>query len=80
MEKVHKVIKALLKPQIDMNTELKKAKNGFEKYFFKLMIKRIIQLLVKPCKMWENKLVTTEKIKNYFVSELNYQTIFFSEN
>ena len=38
-KKVHKVIKfnqnAWLKPYIDMNNDLKKAKNDLEKYFFK---------------------------------------------
>ena len=42
MKKVHRVIKLnqkdWLKPDIDMNINLRqKAKNNFEKYFFKLM-------------------------------------------
>ena len=42
MKKVHELItftqNAWLKPNIDMNKDLrKKAKNDFEKYFFKLM-------------------------------------------
>ena len=42
MKKVHRVIEfnenAWLKPYIDMNSDVrKKAKNDFEKYFFKLM-------------------------------------------
>ena len=42
LKKVHRIIKfnqkAWFKPYIDMNTDLtKKAKNNFEKYFFKLI-------------------------------------------
>ena len=41
LKNVHRVIKfnqnAWLKPYIYMNADLKKAKNDFEKYFFKLM-------------------------------------------
>ena len=41
LKKVHRVIKfnrnAWLNPYIDMNTDLKKAKNDFERDFFKLM-------------------------------------------
>ena len=40
LKKVQKVItfiqNAWLKPYVDMNRDLKKAKNNFEKYFFKL--------------------------------------------
>ena len=56
LEKVHRVIKfnqnIWQKAYIDMNTELrKKAKNDFEKYFFKLMNKVVLE---KLWKMWEN--------------------------
>ena len=48
LKKVYRVIKfyqnAWLKPYIDMNTYLRrKAKNDFEKYFFKLMNDAVIE-------------------------------------
>ena len=65
-KKVHKVIKfnkkSWLKPYINMNTELrKKAKKGFEKYFFKLMNNALFGK-------------TTENLKNYRDSNL-YQIV-----
>ena len=70
LKNVHRVIKfnqkALLKPYIEMNTDLRKAaKNDFEKDIRKHS---------------DIKLVTTEKRRNYLVSEPNYHTTkFFTE-
>ena len=60
----------------------KKKKNEFENFFFKLMNNLVF------CKTIENvrkhrdiKLLTTEKRRNYLVSEPNYHTTkFFYEN
>ena len=79
-KKMHRAIKfnqkACLKPLIDINTELrKKAKNHFEKDFFKLMnnagFGKNMQNVGKHRYI---KLVTTEKRRKYLVSQPNYHT------
>ena len=84
---VHKVIKfnqnAWLKPYIDINANLrKKAKNDFEKDFFKLMSNAVFGKTMENVRKKINiKLVTKERRRNYLVSESNYHTtIFFTEN
>ena len=64
------------KPYIDMNTVLKKkAKNDFEKYFFKLMNKAVFGKTMENLKKHRDiKFVATEKGRNYQVSEPNYHT------
>ena len=65
-----------------MNTKLrKKSKNDFEKDFFKLINKVTRKTMENERKCRNTKLVTTEKRRDYFVSQPNYQTTkFFTEN
>ena len=87
LKKVHKVIQfyqeAWLKPYIDMNNELrKKAKNDFEKDFFKLMNNAVFGKTMENVRKHRDiKLLTTDKRRNQLVPEPNYHTIkCFSEN
>ena len=71
-----------LKSCIDINTDLrKKGENDFEKDFFKLMNNAVFgKSMENVRKHRDNKLVTTERRRNYLVSELNYHTKkFFTE-
>ena len=66
-----------------MNTKLRqKAKHNFEKSFFKLMNNAIFEKTMENMRKYRNiELVTTERRKNYLVSEENYHTIkLFTEN
>ena len=80
LKKVHRVIQfnqeAWLKPYIDMNTELrKKAKNDFEKEFFKLMNNVVFWKTMKNVRKHRDiKFVTTDKRRNQLVTEPNYHT------
>ena len=66
-----------------MNTGLrKKAKNDFEKDSFKLMNNVVFRKTMENVrKHTDTKLVTTERRRNYLVSEPNFHTkTFFTEN
>ena len=81
-KKNHRVIQfnqnSWLKPYIDTNTNLKKAKNGFEKDFFKLMNNEVFGKTMEHLRKDRDiELVTTERRKNYLVSEPNYHTTKF---
>ena len=86
MTKVHRVIKfnqiAWLELYIDMNTDLrKKAKNDFEKDFFKFMNDAVFGKAMENVRKHRDiKLITAERRRNYLVSEANYHTTkFFTE-
>ena len=74
---------ALLDSYIDMNNKLrKKAKSNSEKDFFKLMNHAVFQKTKENVRKNKNiKLVSTERGRNYLVSEPNYHiTKFFTES
>ena len=86
LKKLHKINKfrqkAWLKSHITMNTDQrKKAKNDFEKDFFKLMTNAVFRKTMENVRKHRDiKLVTTERRRNYLVSEPNYGTAkFFTE-
>ena len=86
LKKVHRVIlfnqEAWLKSYIDINTELrKKAKNTFEKDFFRLMNNAVFGRTTENVRKHRDiKLVKTDKRRNQLVSEPNYHTTkWFSE-
>ena len=64
---------AWVKQYIDVNADLqKKAKNDFERDFFKLMNNAVFRKTMKNMKKHRDiKLVTTEGKRNYLVSERN---------
>ena len=80
LKKVHRLIQFYqeewLKPYIDMNTELrKKAKNDFEKDFFKFMNNAVFGKTMENVRKHRDiELVTTDKRINRLVSEPNYYT------
>ena len=66
-----------------MNTDLrKKAKNDFKNDFFKLMNDAVFEKTMENGRKHRDiKLVTTERRRNYFMSESNDNTrTFFTEN
>ena len=80
LRKVHRIIqfnqKDRLQPYIDMNTELrKKAKNEFQKDFFKLMNNSVFGKTMENVRIHRDiNLVTTDEKRNKLVSEPNYHT------
>ena len=87
LKKVYRVIifnqKAWLKLYIDMITKLRqKAKNNFEKDFFRLMNNAAFGKTMENVRKHRNiKLIITGRRRYYLVSEPNYHTTkFFTEN
>ena len=87
MKKVHRVYKvnqnAWLKPCINMNLHLKKkAKDDFEKDFFKWMNNAVFGKTMENVRKHRDfKLVITERRRNYLVSQPNcHTTKFLTEN
>ena len=87
LKRVHRVIqfnhKSWLQKYIDLNTNYrKKAKNEFEKDFFKLMNNAVFGKTMENKRNHRDiKLVTTEKRKSKLVLQLNYHTTkHFSKN
>ena len=73
----------MAKTLIEMNTKLRqKAKNNFQKHFFKLMNNAVFgKIMENLIKHRDTKLVKTESRRNYLVLEPNYRTAkFFTEN
>ena len=85
LNKLHRIIrskqKSWLKLHIDIKTnQRKKNKHWFWKMLFKLM-SNSARTMENVIKQRDIKLVTTERIKSYLVSEPNYHTTkFFTEN
>ena len=83
LKKVHKVIKFnqkdWIKPYIAMNIELgQKSKNNFEKDFFTLTNNSVFRKTMENVRKYrDTKLVTTERRRNYLVSEPNYHNKVF---
>ena len=71
------------KPYIVMNIRLRqKSKINFEKDFFKLMNNWVFRKTVENLRKYRDiKLITTERRRDYLVSEANYHTTkIFTEN
>ena len=76
LKKVHRVIKfnrnASLKPCIDLNNKLRKKQSNFQKDIFKLMNNTDFwKTMENVSKHRDIKVVTTERRRNYLVSESN---------